>query len=332
MSREFSSIASPRQRCFPFCALLLVFSSLLPLRIEAQSSSAAPSLTIAAVQYEVDPESYVSTGAFFESIEPWVRRASRANADLVVFPEYINVFLAFHEEVPELLKAQSMEEGMEVVRANVPDGTSIHDVLRSRAAGLGRRMSEVWGKLARRYSLHILAGSYFAAEGRELYNRAVVYGPSGSVEYEQEKVYLTPFERDFLGLSPGRIGDSRLFELEGWDCAVTICRDSFFDEWNRRYEEADLWIEIKANGEVYEEETQELFERALPERIGETGVPYGLTVSLTGAFLDFFWEGTTFVVRSEVGGEWEYVERIEDPRSPRLLVEELRLAGDIEGR
>jgi predicted amidohydrolase len=209
-------------------------------------------------------------------------------------------------------------------------------------------MNRIWGGLAQRHSVWIVAGSYFGADqtnGSRLYNRAVIYGPEGDVIHEQDKVFLTPFEKSLLGLSSAEIGDAETFLIDGWSCALTICRDSFFDEWNERFGNADLWIDIKANGEEYGEQTPALFAKALPERIGETGVPYGLTACLNGSFLDLLWEGPSSVIRyeesrsSEPEGEggngpgkgsggWRYVRRAESAEEPEIVVAELSLPVD----
>ena len=63
------------------------------------------------------------------------------------------------------------------------------------------------------------------------------------------------------------------------------------------YSGADFWIDIKANGELFKEEQKELFTRALPGRIKGSTVPYGVTVCLTGRFLELFWEGESSFIK-----------------------------------
>ncbi len=328
MMRKFSEAAPP------LIVLLLFIAGFL------EPSSAAEvetrHLTVSAVQYEVELADYRSAERFASEMEPLVAEAAKRGARLVVFPEYINVFLAFSGSFGTSSAGESGSSRRSL-------GGELHDLLLRRSGVVRSNMNSIWGALAERYSLWIVAGSYFASGGEAdgenedgLYNRAIVYGPEGKVIYEQDKVYLTPFEKTRLRLSAGKIEDAGTFDIDGWTCALTICRDSFFDEWNELFDEADLWVDIKANGEEYGEQTPALFERALPERIGETEVPYGLTACLNGEFLDLFWEGPSSIIRHEAGsaqsggdaGGWSYVKRAATADTLEVIVAELRLSGN----
>ena len=349
MMRKFSGAAPPLIVVLLFSAAFSC-GSVSFLEADAQEGAQAavdpaPELSVSAVQYEVELADYHSAGIFASEMERLVARAAGRGARLLVFPEYINVFLAFSAETELLSEADSVREGAHIVfgsSGNTHTG-NLHDLLLRRSEVVRRNMDRIWGRLADRHSVWIVAGSYFAAGGvneEELYNRAVVYGPEGGLIHEQDKVHLTPFERSRVGLSAGRRRDAEMFEVSGWDCALTICRDSFFDEWNELFEEAELWIDLKANGEEFGEHTPALFAEALPERIGETGVPYGLTVCLNGEFLDLFWEGPSSIIRydahSGIGnnsaGEksegWSYVRRASSVDEPDIIVAELRFPGE----
>jgi predicted amidohydrolase len=103
-----------------------------------------------------------------------------------------------------------------------------------------------------------------------------------------------------LGLAPGSLECAAVFRVEGAPVGFTICRDTFMDEWDSHFDELLLWIDVKANGVAYDARQRANFRKALPERIAQSGVPYGLTVCLTGSFLDLFWEGrSSFIARSE---------------------------------
>jgi predicted amidohydrolase len=299
-----------------FLLPIFLFSGLVFAAAEHGGGKVAPIVT--AVQYEVKIENYRSPARFTGSIEACAAKAAAQGAELLVFPEYINVFLSLSEEIEALAEVKSMEEA-----AVMLGGTMSRDFLRRLLAERSDRvrelMDEIWGGAARRYSVWIVAGSYFALEGGELYNRAVVYDPEGKTVYHQDKVYLTPFETEQAGLSAGTVEKAELFDAAGLRCGLTICRDSFFDRWNDVFQEADLWIDIKANGEEYRPETKELFEAALPERIGETGIPFGVTACLNGSFLDLFWEGPSSIIRSiEGSGDgklWEVIARADSPQA-----------------
>ncbi|MFP4267770.1 MAG: nitrilase-related carbon-nitrogen hydrolase [Spirochaetaceae bacterium] len=292
-----------------------------------EESVRTKTLGVAAVQYTVKAERYGSLKKFSQSVEDLLASAVEMGAEVVVFPEYINVFLAFRKEMEALSRAESIEEGLQMVGAD-----SAGSLFMERSVELRRVMDRIWGQFARENSLWIVAGSYFAVEGDKLYNRSPVYGPSGELVYEQDKAALTPFEKDVLKLSPGRSEEADTFEVEGWDFALTICRDTFFDRWNTKFEDADVWIDIKANGAEYTQQIEELFEDALPERIEETEVPYGVTACLNGELLELFWEGPSSIIRWKKRGEkesdWEYIKRAKKEDREEVLVAELRLPGD----
>ena len=114
--------------------------------------------------------------------------------------------------------------------------------------------------------------------------------------------FLTPFERDLLGIEPGSIDDAHPFVIEGCSLGMTICRDTFFDEWHTVFEDVSAWIDIKANGEHYTQDTALLFRKALPERLTLSEVDQGATVCLTGSFLDLLWEGRSAFYRETSNG------------------------------
>ena len=116
-------------------------------------------------------------------------------------------------------------------------------------------LRELFGGLARRHGVAIGAGTWFApaqANGRAvLVDRAVIFDSSGAQLYTQDKVFLTPFEEGILGLRPGRLSDARPFLLKGRRLALTICRDTYSEEWDGRLAGAELWVDLKANGEPF---------------------------------------------------------------------------------
>jgi hypothetical protein len=104
-----------------------------------------------------------------------------------------------------------------------------------------------------------------------------------------------------IEISPGTIEDAGTFMVSGKEVAVTICRDTFFEEWEEKYDDVFLWVDIKANGAVYDQEQEKSFLRALPERIINTDVRYGMTVCAVGEYIDLFWEGESTVIAKEKG-------------------------------
>jgi len=291
-------------------ALAALLALLLALADQAGAQELLPgsragdeggSLRVAAVQLAVNAEMLGSLEAYRGCIAEKVAASLAFQPELIVFPEYTAAFLALIPHRGELDGALSVAEGLERIRAKEPLVESLHEVFLLNSGWTERALEAVFGGLARRHGVAIVAGSYFAwtagEDGPRLVNRAVVFGADGSRTYQQDKVFLTPFEQELLGLSPGRLSEARPFRVAGARVGMTICRDGFFPDWEQRLADSDLWVEIKANGTAFTEEERQRFQRALPARIGSGEVPFGLTVCLTGEFLDLLWEGESSLVQ-----------------------------------
>jgi predicted amidohydrolase len=159
-------------------------------------------LRIGAAQYPIDqPQSLDEWEA---KIERWVAQGAATGAELLVFPEYaaIEQAAAFGPEIYNDLQATL-----------------------SRIAGTAGERIALHLRLAREHSVHILAGSgpVKKSDGRFV-NAAQLVTPDGLVG-EQEKIIMTPFERDW-GISGG--GPLRVFDTALGKIAVAICYDSEF--------------------------------------------------------------------------------------------------------
>jgi predicted amidohydrolase len=232
-------------------------------------------------------------------LERLVAGRREGEALLLILPEYTNAFYAVLPLLEELEDEPASWKEVLALHAQESGGDGLPVYLRRRASEVRRWMDAFYGGFAAEHRLWLLAGSYFAVHEGELRNRAVLYGPSGTASYEQDKVYLTPFERQELSLSPGKRAAARIFRVAGLRCALTICRDSFFSAWEEQLAGAELWIDLKANGAPWTAETRRLFTRALPERIARGGVPWGVTVTLTGRLFGLLWEGPSSLVHFE---------------------------------
>ncbi len=286
-----------------FC-LIAGALTLFAVPLEAVADDVA--LSIAGVQLHIDESMYESIESFSLVIEKELHQAISTSGDevppdLVIFPEYTSVFLALIPYSHQIMTSDTLSMALTAIRSTYSGIRSLKDLFIMQAGWVEGKMDLVWGGLAGRYGVAILAGTYFAAESGALRNRLVVYDKSGRRLYEQDKVYLTEFELDIIGLEPGSLDFATTFNIEGFHIAPTICRDTFFPAWNRVFSGADYWIDIKANGEEYSEDIAGKFFYALPERIEESGADGGMTVCLTGSFLDLFWEGRSFVVSYDRG-------------------------------
>jgi len=171
---------------------------------------------IAAAQYP--PEALASLGAYRDKLARWVAEAADAGAELLVFPEY-----------------GAMEYA-------VAAGTSVAGDLAASLAAVSDALPEMdaaHADLARRYAVHILAASGPSARGAGRYvNAARLFAPSGRIGL-QEKLIMTPFERDW-GISGG--DGLRVFETTLGRIGIAVCYDSEFPLLVRAQAEAGAGI------------------------------------------------------------------------------------------
>jgi len=302
----------------------------------APAPAGPPPLRIAAVQLRLTEAMLSSFAAFEERIAALTAAAAVHEPDLIVFPEYTGVFLAL---VPYASawgddEDLTVETAFAAIRRREGLAGSLKELFLLNSGLAERALGEIFGGLARRWEVPVLAGSYFACEvkpdGRaELRNRAVLFGPEGQRLYSQDKVFLTDFESALLGLEPGRREEARPFVLAGRSLGLTVCRDTYDRGWEEHFRDLDLWIDIKANGVAFDQQERQSFQRALPARIAASGVPLGLTVCLTGEFLELFWEGESSLVRREAEGV-RYVWRAADPKAEEIALLLLEPAAAFE--
>ncbi len=159
-------------------------------------------IRVASAQYPLDE--IASLEAWQKKYARWVADGAATGAELLVFPEYaaIEQAAAFGPAVSGDLAA----------------------TLRKVAELAGERVAASVD-LARRHGVHILVGSGpVVTQDRRFVNAAQLVTPGGQVG-EQEKLTMTPFERDW-GVSPGR--PLRVFDTELGCIGIAICYDSEF--------------------------------------------------------------------------------------------------------
>ena len=169
-------------------------------------------IRIAAAQYPIgEPPSLQE---WEDKICDWVETAAQTGAQLLVFPEYAAIEQAacFGKDVYGDLRA-TLEKVAELAGSRV----ALH------------------AQLAADHGVHILVGSgpVKKSDGHFV-NAAQLVTPSGAVG-EQEKIIMTPFERDW-GIAGG--GPLRVFETELGRIGVLICYDSEFPLLGRALAEA----------------------------------------------------------------------------------------------
>jgi predicted amidohydrolase len=160
------------------------------------------SLKVAAAQYPIDQPA--SLDEWKEKIARWVAEGEATGAELLVFPEYAAIEQAacFGPAVYSDL-ATTLRKVAELA----PERVAFH------------------AELAMAHGVHILVGSgpVRKSDGRFV-NAAQLVTPEGRVG-EQEKLIMTPFERDW-GVSPG--APLRAFETALGRIGIAICYDSEF--------------------------------------------------------------------------------------------------------
>lgn len=160
------------------------------------------SLKIAAAQYPISQPASIE--AWRHKIERWVKDGAATGGELLVFPEYaaIEQAAAFGPEV-----SGDLEETLKCV------------------ADLARERVAFHQDLAAKYKVHILVGSGPLRKGDCRYvNAAQLVTPDGSAGV-QEKLIMTPFERDW-GITPGH--PIRVFDTALGKIGIAICYDSEF--------------------------------------------------------------------------------------------------------
>ncbi len=184
--------------------------------MEQSLMPARTSLKVAAAQYPIDQPA--SLDAWREKIARWVKDGAATGAELLVFPEYAAIEQAacFGPAVYADL-ATTLEKVAEIA----PDRVAYH------------------ARLAKAHGVHILVGSgpVRKSDGRFV-NAAQLVTPEGRVG-EQEKLIMTPFERDW-GVSAG--APLRVFETALGRIGVAICYDSEFPLLARALTEAGTEI------------------------------------------------------------------------------------------
>jgi predicted amidohydrolase len=173
-------------------------------------------IKIAAAQYPI--ERFATLGAYRDKLARWVAEAAGNGAELLAFPEY---------------------GAMEYAAAS---GDAVAGDLAASLAAVSDALAEMdaaHAELARRHKVHILAASGPSARPHGRYvNAARLFTPAGRMGV-QEKMIMTPFERNW-GIASGEA--LRVFDTALGRIGVAICYDSEFPLLVRAQAEAGAHI------------------------------------------------------------------------------------------
>ena len=159
-------------------------------------------IRIAAAQFPI--EAFESLGDYKAKTGRWVAEAAANRAQLLVFPEYGAMEYA---AASGAATARNLQASLAAV------------------SGALAQMDAAHADLARRHGVHILAASGPSERPGDRYvNAARLFSPSGKAGV-QEKLIMTPFERDW-GISGG--DRLRVFETALGRIGIAICYDSEF--------------------------------------------------------------------------------------------------------
>lgn len=157
---------------------------------------------ICATQFEM--RSVLDWDQFVDHVSFFLEAASEYNAHFVVFPE---LFTA------ELFSMMGKDQSTIDSIAQLSTYTDKYVALFSEAA--------------KKYHLHIIAGSHPVIDGDKTFNRAHLFTPTGNY-YTQDKLHVTPGERRQWNISPGQV--MRVFDTGMARIAIPVCYDIEFPE------------------------------------------------------------------------------------------------------
>lgn len=169
----------------------------------AERQAGAAKVRVAAVQHQVRRTK--DFAAFAEQIEYFVEAAAGYRADFVVFPEFVTMQLLSQPKMKRL----SAQEGV------------------VRLATLKDEYLELVSSLARRFGIHIVAGTHPMQINGTLYNVCPFVFPDGRVQL-QPKLHITPGEKLYWGIEGGN--ELGIMHTPKAKVGVLICYDSEFPE------------------------------------------------------------------------------------------------------
>lgn len=157
---------------------------------------------VCATQY--DQRRISSVEDFADQIEYFAQSAATYDCHLLLFPEFVTAQLY----------------------STFTRGMALLDAVEQLAA-LAPRIDALFRDVAMRHRLHVVGGTTPVRTDKGMRNVAHLYTPSGG-SYTQEKLHITPAEREYWGITPG--DGVKVFETALGRLAIVVCYDIEFPE------------------------------------------------------------------------------------------------------
>ena len=158
-------------------------------------------IRLAVVQYMV--RSITTFEEFIRQCEFYLDTANEYKTDFVVFPELFTT---------QLLSLVDKHQPGQAAR---------------KLAEFTPRYLDFFTEMAVKYDVNIIGGSTFLIDDEQLYNVAYLFRRDGTLG-QQEKIHITPSERRWWGVAPGR--KLNVFDTDCGRIAMLICYDIEFPE------------------------------------------------------------------------------------------------------
>jgi predicted amidohydrolase/ribosomal protein S18 acetylase RimI-like enzyme len=163
--------------------------------------NSAELVRLAVVQYHM--RTIKDFSEFAQQSEFFIDTASEYKSDFVLFPEL---------HTTQLLSFMEKDRPGQAAR---------------RLAQFTPQYLDLYTEMAVKYDVNIIGGSLFVIEDECLYNVSYLFRRDGTLE-RQEKIHITPSERKWWGVTPGR--KVSVFDTDCGPIAILICYDIEFPE------------------------------------------------------------------------------------------------------
>jgi hypothetical protein len=296
------------------------------------------------------PEDYASRDHFYAKLNGYMQACKDKNwfnpRSVVIFPEYIGAWLVVEGEKKSVYTKPTIDEALTgFVLSNFfsyihswflsPDSAQ-DKVKHSVFAMKGERMASIYrrvfGDLAKKYGVTIIAGSTLLQEPEIKKNRIIlhngslenitaVFNPDGTMQPKlSRKVFPIGDELPFV--KKCLPSDLPVYDLPIGKTSVMICADSWYPESYKTVKQDGLqliavpsyttidksmsakWVGYSGFDEPADVDTTDIgkitlrdawLKYTMPERIKTINTPYGMTVSLRGKLWDLGTDGELIV-------------------------------------